>query len=249
MVHAPDPSEGWYVHLSVGANEGGHLLEAARGIVDDHGASLVVSPDSGLKELVLFCREDEKERARDAVIDRYHRLRRLAGLDAQPARVVARARPSRNGRSRSRKGRSRSPKHSLHVTLMQEAKRVLNSESHIEWVVVLAQTACEVYVRDILERRAAQLEDAAIALVAQLPSCNLDNERVRRVFQEWTGYALPQDAEWWRDYQAHTQRRHRIVHAGARITRADAESSITAAEAMIAFLNWPSMRIEPSGGE
>jgi hypothetical protein len=143
MVHARDPSEGWYVHLSVGANEGGHLLEAARGIVDDHGASLVVSPDSGLKELVLFSREDEKERARDAVIDRYQRLRRLAGLDARPARVVALARPSG-------KGRSRSPKHSLHVTLMQEAKRVLNSGSHFEWVVVLAQTACEVYVRDIL---------------------------------------------------------------------------------------------------
>jgi hypothetical protein len=56
--------------LNVGANERRHLLEAARGIVDDHGASLVVSPDSGLKELVLFSREDEKDRARDAVIDR-----------------------------------------------------------------------------------------------------------------------------------------------------------------------------------
>jgi hypothetical protein len=242
MVHARDPNEGWYVHLSVGADEGGYLLEAARGIVDDRRASLVVSPDSGLKELVLFSREDEKERARDAVIDAYQRLRRVAGLDAQPARVVALARPSR-------KGRSRSPEHSLHVTLMQEAERVLNSESHHEWVVVVAQTACEVYVRDVLGRRAAQLGEAAVTLVAQLPSCNLDNERVRRVFQEFTGYAPPQEAAWWRDYQAHAQRRHRIVHAGARITRADAESSITAAEAMIVFLHWSSMQIEPRGRE
>ena len=240
MVDARDPSEGWYVHLSVHADEGGRLLEAARGIVDDHGASLVVSPDSQLKELVLFAREDDEERARDAVIDVYQRLRRVAGLEAQPARVVALARPPRPRRSRA-------SEHRLDVRLMREAQRVLNSESHYEWVVVLAQTACEVYVRDILDRRAAQLEEAAISLVAQLPSCNLDNERVRRVFEEWTGYAPPQDAEWWRDYQAHAQRRHRIVHAGARITRADAESSITAAEAMIAFLHWPSMRIEPRG--
>ena len=235
MVDERDPSEGWYVHLSVRADEGGPLLEAARGIVDDHGASLVASPDSGLKELVLFSREDEEERARDAVIDVYQRLRRVAGLDAQPARVVALARPSRKGRSRARK-------HRRDVTLMHEAKRVLNSESHHEWVVVLAQTACEVYVRDILDRRAAQLGEAAVERVAQLPSCNLGNERVRQRLSRVTGYAPPQEADWWRDYQAHAQRRHQIVHAGARVTRADAESSIRAAEAMIDFLHWPSMR-------
>jgi len=44
------------------------------------------------------------------------------------------------------------------------------------------------------------------------------------------------------------QRRHRIVHADARVTRADAEFSIRAAEAMIAFLHWPSMHIESRGG-
>jgi len=239
MGKARDPREGWYVHLSVGADEGSRLLAVANGIVDERGASLVVSPDSHLKELVLFSREDEEERARDAVIDIYQRLRRVACLDAQPGRVVALARPSERGR-----GRSRSPKHRLDVMLMQEAKRVLNFESHHEWVVVLAQTACEVYVRDILDRRAAQLGAAEVERVAQLPSCNLDNEHVRRVFQELTDYTPPPDAEWWRDYQAHTQRRHRIVHAGARITRADAESSVRAAEAMIAFLHWPSMRIE-----
>jgi hypothetical protein len=131
MVKARDPSEGWYVHLSMGADEGGYLLEAARGIVAERGASLVVSPDSDLKELVLFSREDEEERARDAVIDVHQRLRRVAGLDAQPARVVALARPSE-------KGKSRSPKHRLDVTLMQEANRVLSSESYHEWAVVLA---------------------------------------------------------------------------------------------------------------
>ena len=241
MVDARDPSEGWYVHLSVHADDGGRLLEAARGIVDDHGASLVVSPDSQLKELVLFAREDDEERARDAVIDVYQCLRRVAGLEAQPARVVALARPRRTRRSRA-------PKHRLDVRLMQEAQRVLNSESDHEWVVVLAQTACEVYVRDILDRRAAQLGEAAVERVAQLPSCNLDNERVRSVFEEMTGYTPPQETEWWSDYQAHVQRRHRVVHAGARVTRADAESSIRAAEAMIVFLHWPSMRVESRAG-
>jgi hypothetical protein len=36
---------------------------------------------------------------------------------------------------------------------MNEAMRVLRSE----WAVVLAQTACEVYVLDILTRRAASV--------------------------------------------------------------------------------------------
>jgi hypothetical protein len=242
MGDARDSSKGWYVHLSVEADEGRQLLDAARGIVDDHGASLVVSPESRLRELVLFSREDDANRARDAVIDVYQRLRRVAGLDAHPARVVALAQSS------SMSG-SRSPEHRLDVTLMQEAHRVLNSDSYFEWVVVLAQTACEVYACDILDRRGAELVGAAAASASQLASGNLDNERVRRVFHELTGYTPPQETEWWRDYQAHAQRRHRIVHAGARVTRADAEASIRAAEAMIAFLHWPSVRIESVDGD
>jgi HEPN domain-containing protein len=236
MVDARDESEGWHVHLSVSAQEGGDLLDAARGVAE-RGASLVVSADSELKELVLFSREKDADRARDAAIDVYQRLRRVAGLDLQPARVVSLERPTRKGRSRRRK-------HRRDVTLMKEATRVLRSESYFEWAVVLAQTACEVYVRDILERRAAQLGDAAIKEVERLPGTNLANESVRRTFHEMTGYAPPDEDEWWRDYQAHAQRRHRIVHAGARIARQDAEDSIKAAKAMIDFLHWPSMRID-----
>jgi hypothetical protein len=177
------------------------------------------------------------DRARDAAIDVYQRLRRVAGLDAQPARVVSLERASR-------KGKSRHPKQRLDVTLMNEATRVLNSESYFEWAVVLAQTACEVYARDILERRAARLGDVAIDSVARLPGTNLANQSVRRTFCEITGYTSPDETEWWREYQAHAQRRHRIVHDGARITRQDAEDSIEAAKTMIAFLHWTSASID-----
>jgi hypothetical protein len=218
----------------VPAEEGTDLLEATRGLVEGDEASLINSADCELQELVLFSREDEPDRARDAVLDTYHRLRRAAGLGPEHARVVSLEQPSG-------KDKARAVTHRLDVTIMHEAKRVLDSESHLEWVVVLAQTACEVYVREILDRRAAQLGDAAIVSVAQLPGMNLANERVRHIFEKVTGYAPPQEADWWRDYQAHAQRRHRIVHAGARVTRKDAESSIKAAEAMIAFLHSPSM--------
>ena len=70
------------------------------------------------------------------------------------------------------------------VSLMNEATRVLNSESHFEWVVVLAQAACEVYVRE--------------QAVASLPGTNLANAQVLRTFREFTGYAPPPEAEWWR---------------------------------------------------
>ena len=236
MVDSRASSEGWYVHLSISVQEGSALLEAAPEIVEQ-GASLVASAGSELNELVLFSREIDVDRARDAVIDRYQRLRRVAGLDAEPARVVSLERPTRKGRSKRRK-------HGLEIRLMDEATRVLNSESHFEWAVVLAQTACEVYVRNILERRAAQLGDAAIKKVLGLPGTNLANERVRSTFHKMTGYTPPDGSEWWREYQAHAQRRHRIVHAGARITRQDAEASIEAAKTMIHFLHWPSMRID-----
>jgi hypothetical protein len=66
MVDARDEREGWYVHLSVSAQEGGDLLEAAPAIVEEQGASLIGSADSELKELVLFSREADEDRARDA---------------------------------------------------------------------------------------------------------------------------------------------------------------------------------------
>jgi hypothetical protein len=112
--------------------------------------------------------------------------------------------------------------------------------------VLLARTACEVYVYDILERRAALLGDAAIDVVARLPGANLASESVRRVFHEITG-CTPDQTEWWPEYQTHAQRRHRIVHAGARVTRQDAEESIEAAKAVIEFLHWPSMSIDAQG--
>ena len=238
MVDVEDPDQGWNVHLSIRADEGRELLEATRGLVEG-GASFVMFPDGDFEQLVLFSRENAEERARQAVIDLYQRLRRVAGLEPEVARVVSLERPSRGRRARL-------GGHRLDVKLIREAKRVLRSESHFEWVVVLAQTACEVYVRDILERRAAQLGAADVKSVEALPGTNLDNKAVRRLFQALTGYAPPEDAEWWPDYQAHAQRRHRIVHAGARVTRNDAEDSIKAANAMIDFLDWPSTRIESS---
>jgi hypothetical protein len=69
MADAVDPSAGWYVHLSVSDAEGRALLAAAGTIAGERGASLVVSPSSDLRELVLFSREDEEERARDEVVE------------------------------------------------------------------------------------------------------------------------------------------------------------------------------------
>ena len=46
MVDVRDESEGWHVHLSVSAQEGGDLLDAAPAIVGEQGASLIVSANS-----------------------------------------------------------------------------------------------------------------------------------------------------------------------------------------------------------
>ena len=226
--------KGWLVHLSVTAHDGQALLGLDPEHYGDHGARLLPSAESDRQELVLHSRELDRDRARGAVVDHYTRLRRAAGLAAEPALVVSLERPGRPYRSPD----------SREYTLMTEAKRVLDIGSNFEWAVVLAQTACEVYVRDILERCSATLGEAAVDTVQRLPSSNLASASVRRVFREMTGYTPPAEADWWHDYQAHAQRRHRIVHAGDRVTRADAEDSLAAAKAMIGFLHWPSQRIE-----
>ena len=110
MVNPRHESEGWHVHLSVSAHEGGVLLEAVQAISAERGASLIASMDSELKELVLISRENEAEHARDAVIDLYQRLRRVAGLGAEPARVVSLERPPQRRR-----------RHSLDVTTLSHA--------------------------------------------------------------------------------------------------------------------------------
>ena len=126
---------------------------------------------------------------------------------------------------------------------MQQARQVIHSDSHFEWAVVLAQTACEVYVRDILVRTAATRGDV-LAEVDRLPSTNMASDSVRYLFRKVTGYTPPADDEWWHDYRVHAQRRHDIVHRGWRVTRPEVEASLEAAKAMIEFLHWPSMRAD-----
>ena len=220
-------SQGWCVHLSVSADDGQALLGIVPQNFGEHGASLVASAGSELKELVLFSRESDGARARDAVVDDYQRLRRVAGLHAEPAMVVSLERPAR---------RHRSP-HALFHTVMREATRVLRTGSNFEWAVVLAQTACEVLVLDILKRGARKRGVDAIGAVEGLSGTNLASPRVRQVFVDVIGHPPPEGEQWWRDYQTHAQRRHRIVHGGARITRKDAEASIAAAQALIEFLH------------
>jgi len=226
--------KGWLVHLSVTPQDGQALLGLDPENNGDHGARLLASAESDRQELVLHSREPDRDRARHAVVDHYQRLRRVAGLAAEPALVVSLERPRKPHRS----------PHPLESKLMTDAKRALEIESNFEWAVVLAQTACEVYVRDILERWSAALGEEAVDTMQRLPSWNLASAPVRRVFRERTGYTPPAEADWWHDYQAHAQRRHRIVHDGDRVTRAEAEDSLAAAKAMIGFLHWPRQRLE-----
>ena len=141
--------------------------------------------------------------------------------------VVSLERPAR---------RHRSPHAPYHI-VMTKATRALDVESNFEWAVVLAQTACEVLVRDILERGARKRGVNAIDAARGLSGTNLASPGVRRAFVDVIGHPPPEGERWWREYEVHAQRRHQIVHAGARITRKEAEASITAAQALIEFLH------------
>jgi hypothetical protein len=68
-----------------------------------------------------------------------------------------------------------------------------------------------------------------------LPCCNLANDRVRSLYNAVTGNEIQQQPFWAAFMQSAT-RRNQAVHEGRILTKAEAEASLKAASALIAFL-------------
>lgn len=154
----------------------------------------------------------------------YRSIRRAAGLPGwRPARVMVGPREAQfDGR---------------HFTLFDLAWKLID-DGQPEFAVVAAQTACELYTELAVNKllRARDLGDLGEAVGSMLPrTFSLDNDRHHRIFRALTNKS-PRGQDWWKAYAAHVERRNGIVHAGKRVTEADARASLDAARHLMNFV-------------
>jgi hypothetical protein len=120
--------------------------------------------------------------------------------------------------------------------LLDSAKDMVLRNRH-EVAVVTAQMACEICTERVLRtyfrfKQVSFLEDAIEDL---LPSYNLANEKVRRVYTSLTDDAIHQQY-FWAEYKTMVSIRNKAVHAGARIQESQAQMVCRIASSVVKHL-------------
>lgn len=127
-----------------------------------------------------------------------------------------------------------------HEVLLERAQLLLDSG---EWAlaVVVAQTACEVLIAQILSDRLQvigdrlgefQLPPLRTSLIGHVKTYSLNDDRTRQLWDDLMEDTITQVGAW-RDYKDHVARRHGVVHQGVEVSHAEAAASLAAARAMI----------------
>ena len=120
--------------------------------------------------------------------------------------------------------------------LLDSARDMITRGRH-EIAVVTAQMACEICAERVLHtyfrfKDVKYLEDAIEDL---LPSYNLANEKVRRIYSALTGDAIHQQY-FWSEYKTMVSIRNKAVHAGARIQESQAQMVCRIASSVVKHL-------------
>lgn len=102
--------------------------------------------------------------------------------------------------------------------------------------VIVAQTACEVFVEatiaDLIRKRNDPLADA---LGEMLRGYSFMDDRSRAVWRALTGESVEQQP-FWADYKAHVERRNAVAHRGYEANAEEAAASIHAEVALFGYL-------------
>ena len=133
-----------------------------------------------------------------------------------------------------------------------DAAREMIGRSRYEVSVVTAQMACEICVERVLrtyfrKRDVAYMEDSVDDL---LPSYNLANDKVRRVYVALTDDPIHQQF-FWSEYKSMVSIRNKAVHAGARVQESQAQMVSRIAHLVVKHLQAVEHRaskLEPTGG-
>lgn len=103
--------------------------------------------------------------------------------------------------------------------------------------LVVAHIACEISAERALSRAFAAkgIEYLEGSVGDLLPGYNLANDRVRSVYNAITGNQI-EKLSFWRAFKESVGRRNQVVHKGKIFGKAEAEASLKAASALVAFL-------------
>lgn len=115
------------------------------------------------------------------------------------------------------------------------------------YAVVAAQTAFELHMEGVFEyilhlRGTVQISAAVGDLIR---SYNLDDPKVRKVWEAFTGHKLTEDAKTWTVYKAHLERRHGLVHRGERVSKEEATASLRAVNELATQISAVVLRLMP----
>jgi hypothetical protein len=123
--------------------------------------------------------------------------------------------------------------------LMNIARSLIDDEGQFSFAVVVAHTACEIATERSLDEAfvAKGISDRIQDWVKSLNyGYNLGSDRIRRLYTALTGDELQKEQDFWQKFKASVERRHRIVHKGVMVEKADAEASYEAASELLARL-------------
>jgi hypothetical protein len=126
------------------------------------------------------------------------------------------------------------------------AERLFDEGNYI-YSVVAVQTAFELYMEGVFEyvlqlRSTAEMSGAVSELIRNY---NLDDRRIRAVWESLTGHRITASEQVWKFYKDHLERRHDLVYRGERVTRDEAAASLSAVNELATQIAIVVRRLQP----
>lgn len=121
--------------------------------------------------------------------------------------------------------------------LLTAANNMISDGSY-ELAIVISQMACEIYseqtLSDVFKYRKFDFLESAIDDL--LPSYNLANDKVRRLYVAMTGNPIHQEF-FWHEYKKMVSLRNKVIHGGCHVSKAQAEEACRTAKHFVKHLS------------
>lgn len=119
-----------------------------------------------------------------------------------------------------------------------ETAREMITRGRFEVAVVTCQMACEISVERVLRTyfRVKTLTHLESAIGDLLPSYNLANDKVRKLYTAMTDDSVQREY-FWAEYKTMVSLRNKAVHAGSRIQESQAQMVIRIAASVVKHLS------------
>jgi hypothetical protein len=216
----------WKVNLALDDPEVEAMRDAAIDMMppERHGVVTEVFPDGsdGRSVLVLDVDAGSLGGAVNQATGTWTRLRSQAGLTPKPPSIGFVVGPIDEPAT-------------YHEELLAKA-RGLAMSGHFEYAVVAAQTAFEIYARDLIRDVGLSVMPPAVAEFVKPRSAGLRDKQSQALFTALIGRPISDSGQLWTKYNEHVLRRNGVVHDGASVDQAGADESIAVVRRLIHWM-------------